>query len=584
MIEEWSCSLIAPRSRSPRCSSRACSAPRSSLEETRRKAAKKAQEALLDAAKEGDVARARALLQEGTDVNTRDGNQRTALLHAARGGHLALLRTLVEARPDLDAWDVKGRTPLMEAARRDEAMPASVLVAAGADVNLVDEDGWTALMHAAKEGTLAAARSIIRAPRQASLDARAKDGRGALSLAAERGRTALVRVLLDAGADARKPEIGGRALQIAAEKGHANVVALLMEARAPLGFSAWDNELPLQAAAARGQRAIVDALLEAGTDPDLADKAGQTALVKAAAGGHDEVVASLLRLGASPDLPDREGWTPLMHAAAHASSGSVGSIRALVRAGAQVEPADRPGRHHGADRLRPEGQCARDRRAAARRRPGRRAVGGQDRPRLRPRRRQQALRGAAGLQGDPRPALRRTGFVDPAVQELPRMQLRGPARPPKHDPGSAREGARELPATRLDTVLEARRHVVYGMLSHPQRLAAALTQLRGHFPARRLPGRRGRQHPDQIPRRTAQHESARHEPAVPAVAHAILHRPRQPRLSRRIAGAALSRADVASAMPIRPLGCHTLSGGVRATEVNRATSERNAALATGLTT
>ena len=112
---------------------------------------------------------------------------------------------------------------------------------------------------------------------------------------------------------------------------------LLMEARAPLGFATWENELPLLAAAARGQRVIVEALLEAGADPDLADKTGQTALVKAAAGGHDEVVASLLRLGASPDLADRESWTALMHAAAHSTSGSVGSIRDLVRAGAQLD-------------------------------------------------------------------------------------------------------------------------------------------------------------------------------------------------------------------------------------------------------
>ena len=117
----------------------------------------------------------------------------------------------------------------------------------------------------------------------------------------------------------------------------AEIVRTLMEAKAPLGFSAWDNELPLHAAAARGHWSVVEALLEAGVEPDQADRGGQTALMRAAAGGHDKVVASLLRLGAAPDLPDREGWTALMHAAAHSSSGSVAAIRDLVRAGAGVD-------------------------------------------------------------------------------------------------------------------------------------------------------------------------------------------------------------------------------------------------------
>jgi ankyrin repeat protein len=305
-------------------------------EQARLKAARKAQDALIAAAKQGDVGQVRAQILAGTDVNARDGSQRTALLHAVRGGHWPVIRALIEARPDLDARDQEGRTALMEAARRKEAVPALYLIAAGADVNLTDKDGWTALMSAAREGTLAAARAVIRAPRQSSLDTLAKET-SALSLAADRGRHELVRALIEAGAGVRKPEIGGRSLQLAAERGHADIVRTLMEAKAPLGFSAWENELPLHAASARGHGSVVEALLEAGVEPDQADRGGQTALMKAAAGGHDKVVASLLRLGAAPDLPDREGWTALMHAAAHSSSASVAAIRDLVRSGAGVD-------------------------------------------------------------------------------------------------------------------------------------------------------------------------------------------------------------------------------------------------------
>jgi ankyrin repeat protein len=299
------------------------------------KAIKKAQEALIAAAKQGDVGQVRTQLQAGADVDARDSAQRTALLLAVRAGQRPVMRALIDAGAGLDARDQDGRTALMEAARRKEAFFALELVAAGADVNVTDNDGWTALMFAAREGTLAAARAIIRSPKPSTLDALAKET-SALSLAAERGRHALVRTLIEAGASVRKPEIGGRALQLAAQAGHVDLVRTLMEAKAPLGFSAWDNEAPLHAAAARGQGLVVEALLEAGLEPDQVDRSGQTPLMKAAASGHDKALASLLRLGASPDLADRDGWTALMHAAAHPSSGSVPAIRDLARAGAAV--------------------------------------------------------------------------------------------------------------------------------------------------------------------------------------------------------------------------------------------------------
>ena len=213
-------------------------------EQARQKAIKKAQDALIAAARQGDVVQVRAQLQAGADVNARDGSQRTALLNAVRGGQLAVVRTLIVLGANLDARDLEGRTALMEAARRKEASPALDLVAAGADVNIADREGWTALMFAAKEGTLAAARAIIRSPRQSSLDALAKET-SALSLAAERGRHALVRALIEAGAGVRKPEIGGRALQLAAAGRARRRRAHADGGEAPLGFSAWENELPL---------------------------------------------------------------------------------------------------------------------------------------------------------------------------------------------------------------------------------------------------------------------------------------------------------------------------------------------------
>jgi ankyrin repeat protein len=170
------------------------------------------------------VGQVRAQLQAGTDVNARDGSQRTALLNAVRAGQLPVIRVLIEVRPDLDARDQDGRTALMEAARQKEAMAALYLVAAGADVNVADKDGWTALMLAAREGTLAAARAIIRSPKQSSLDRLVKET-SALTLAVDRGRHELVRLLIRGGEPASaSPRSVGGALQLAAEEGHVEIV------------------------------------------------------------------------------------------------------------------------------------------------------------------------------------------------------------------------------------------------------------------------------------------------------------------------------------------------------------------------
>jgi len=295
----------------------------------------KPDEELIKAAKKGDSGKVSQWLSQGANINAQDGDQRTPLIHAVRGGKLEAVRTLLDAKADINIQDEDGNTALMEAAKRDEPQPALDLISAGAKLDVRDKDGWTALMEAAKHGTLAVARELIR--KNAELDVRTSDGRSALSLAAERGTTALVDELIEAKCDVRNPEFGGYALLVAAKNDRVDVVIRLMKARAPLGYSNWDGETPLHAAASRGQERVVAALLQAGVKPDLTDKQGRTPLILAAASGHEDVVEALLVGGAEPDHIDGNNWTALMYAAAHSSYGAAGSIKRLVRAGADVD-------------------------------------------------------------------------------------------------------------------------------------------------------------------------------------------------------------------------------------------------------
>jgi hypothetical protein len=76
----------------------------------------------------------------------------TALHRAAREGDVAKLRSLLDAGADPNLPSSSGRTPLMEAALRGRLEIARLLISAGADVNISDRGVGTALEAAEREG------------------------------------------------------------------------------------------------------------------------------------------------------------------------------------------------------------------------------------------------------------------------------------------------------------------------------------------------------------------------------------------------------------------------------------------------
>jgi ankyrin repeat protein len=62
-------------------------------------------EALSEAARKGDAAAVRKLLDEGVDVNTKYRYNRTALSYAADRGHVAVVKLLLERGADINLKD-----------------------------------------------------------------------------------------------------------------------------------------------------------------------------------------------------------------------------------------------------------------------------------------------------------------------------------------------------------------------------------------------------------------------------------------------------------------------------------------------
>ncbi|RYP53370.1 hypothetical protein DL768_001615 [Monosporascus sp. mg162] len=184
-------------------------------------------------------------------------------------------------------------------------------------------DGETPLRWAAEGGHEAVVRQLLETG--ADVHARDKDGRTALSYAAERGHEAVVQLLLKSGQ---------MSLRWAVETGDAEVVKLFLERGADVAVANKDGWTPLIAASSKGHIDVVRLLLAtSGVNADLKDsKSGQTPLNWAAANGYEAVVQLLLDTGkVDINSRDNNGRTPLQWAA---ERGRETIVRLLLKKGA----------------------------------------------------------------------------------------------------------------------------------------------------------------------------------------------------------------------------------------------------------
>ena len=108
--------------------------------------------ALHKAAREGDLAKLRSLLDSGSDPNQRDSDGIRPLVDAVAAGQLNAVRALLAAGASPNLPSSGGRTPLIEAAVRGQIEIARLLIAGGADLNIAERGAGTALEAAEREG------------------------------------------------------------------------------------------------------------------------------------------------------------------------------------------------------------------------------------------------------------------------------------------------------------------------------------------------------------------------------------------------------------------------------------------------
>ncbi|XP_035669905.1 death-associated protein kinase 1-like [Branchiostoma floridae] len=107
------------------------------------------EEALLDAAKRGNMARVEQILSEGISPDSTDKKGITALFYAVGRGHTGAIQVLIKYGANPNARDKNGNSPLHEAAQNGYTEAMKMLLEAGADPNTSDSYGVTPLHDAA---------------------------------------------------------------------------------------------------------------------------------------------------------------------------------------------------------------------------------------------------------------------------------------------------------------------------------------------------------------------------------------------------------------------------------------------------
>jgi ankyrin repeat protein len=299
--------------------------------------------AWMAAAKAGDCARLRRLLDDGVDANLKHARgeepEETALKLAAENGHLDAVKLLLAAgaRPDEkfgSRWDENQQTALMHAAKAGPLEVAKALIDAGAAATAKDRGGMTVLHYAAKGGHAPMIDLLVQ--EGAKVEVKTKDGFSPLMAAANEGHAETVQALLRAGADPNRFSQGMTALYYAASSGHTAAAKALLDANAdPKAGEPMYS--PLEGATSQGHQEVVSLLLEAMGGKKRASGKGSAAdgaaLSNAALMGQVEIVRTLLRCGADPNHAGEEHFTPLMGAV---RSGSLELVEMLLKAGADV--------------------------------------------------------------------------------------------------------------------------------------------------------------------------------------------------------------------------------------------------------
>ncbi|EFY84200.1 Pfs, NACHT and Ankyrin domain protein [Metarhizium acridum CQMa 102] len=290
------------------------------------------------------------LVSSGASIETRDSE--TTLVIATKC--LPILQLPLKRGANIDERNELGQTPLMVTIDNMRPESARHLVASGANVNLAGDFGlpplWIALRDSDSETILSlAARCGVTSMVELLLKrgARVNNSGGVstpLHEAVHVGHVEVTELLLDNGAELDVEDKNGRTpLSIAAAKGKTTLLQLLLRRGAGVNFKAKCNGLaPLHRAAEKGNVTTTELLCARGGDINIRDELGQTSLHKAVEYEKNTVVKLLCARGADVNIRDSAGQTPLHKVAWFPSNRQTDIAKLLIASGSHTHEGRTP--------------------------------------------------------------------------------------------------------------------------------------------------------------------------------------------------------------------------------------------------
>ncbi|XP_068094527.1 serine/threonine-protein phosphatase 6 regulatory ankyrin repeat subunit B-like [Hyperolius riggenbachi] len=340
------------------------------------------------AAQYGNLKMINALMEEGGEVTWQSKAQENALHTAARHCHLLIVELILsylsneksqaDALSCVNQPNQVGETPLHLAAalagdavhfEEEDVRIVRLLLEHGADIShTTTQTGETPLHYCARTGNTQVLSEMIKHIGtnriQQMMNKQAKNGWSPLLVAAERGHTGTVKLLLQNHARVDVfDEHGKAALHLACENGHDKMADILLwhkafvNAKTKLGLTplhlcaqngfnhlvkllvenhmasidamSLTKRTPLHLAALSGQLDVCNSLLNMRADANATDIYGQTPLHLAAENDHSEVVKLFLKN--RPELVTSANMDGSTCAHIAAAKGSVAVIKELLR-------------------------------------------------------------------------------------------------------------------------------------------------------------------------------------------------------------------------------------------------------------
>jgi ankyrin len=312
------------------------------------------QTALMWAAAERHPQVVRVLVEGGADVHART-EVRPRRVNSEVGGF-----------DGKTAFDIEkgGYTPLLFAVQQGVAESVEILLAAGASANELSPEGMSALVVAAHSGHAAVGAILLARGADPNTSG---GGYTALHAAILRGDPELAKALVARGADVNAPIlkatpvrrnsadyafgaelVGATPFHLAARNLQPAIMRILADAGANARVAMKDGATPLMALigarrrpepgvtpdAEADERLAVEGVkiaLGAGTDPNAANADGSTALHLAAARRQNRIIQALVDGGAKLDVKNAKGQTPLALAGSGRGGSDANPTGALLR-------------------------------------------------------------------------------------------------------------------------------------------------------------------------------------------------------------------------------------------------------------